>query len=336
MKRPVLTIVLNAIAILLLGSLLVSAIGLHRGGQWENFFSGVISWELDDGYYASDDSYTIGGNSFSCEGIRSIDLGWAAGAVILCVGEGDEVVLSETSAKNLAEDDVLRWKVEDGILTIRCGKRKGGILSFGVNNPEKTLTLTIPASLAEKLETVTIVTGSADLTVTQLVAESLLVTSASGDVKLDAVTAARMELTNASGGVYGNALNADRMKLSSASGKKEFTNCTVNGTLEMDSASGDFFFSGSVGELDSDTASGDIELILTSPAHRLEVDSASGDLSVTLPADLPGFTLEMDSASGDLNCDFATAQRGDTVVYGDGSMQMEIDTASGDVNVRKQ
>lgn len=338
MKHPILVIVLNCIAIVVLCSLLSGAILLHQTGRLAGFIGDVVSLNinLDDGVLVTDDSYNKGATALSAADIDSVDLGWSAGSVTVQVGEDDQIYVAETSSATLDDNDVMRWKVENGTLKVRYGKREGFLIfSFGFDDPEKHLTLTVPPELAQKLKSVEMTVASADVTVSEITAENLTVTSASGDVKLSDLTAGTVNLTNASGSLYGENLTVDNMDLDSASGQKEFVNCTVSDTLNCDSASGDFFFSGSLEKLDSDTASGDIELDLTAPAHSLNIDSASGDLTVTLPSDLPGLEVEYDSASGDMKFDFDVSYKGDDrVIYGDGSMKVEIDTASGDVEFK--
>lgn len=338
MKHPILVIVLNCIAIVVLCSLLMGAFVLHQNGGLDRLFSGEFSigFGSDDSFFASDDSYRKGSGSISADGISDIDLSWASGSVRIAVGEGDQITFAETSSQELEEEDEMRWKVENGALKIRFSRRRGwSFISFGVTTPQKTLTLTIPASLAQKLGIVNLTTASAELNVSGLTAKKLTATVASGNAKLQGITADVITLTSASGSLRGEDLVAGEMNLDSASGGKVFENCTVSGTLDCDNASGDFFFSGSVNVLNSDSASGDIELNLTAPARLLEFDSASGDITVTVPSDLPGLSVEMDAASGDLKFDFDVNYHGKyEATYGDGSMKVEVDSASGDVRFK--
>ncbi|MBQ8287241.1 MAG: DUF4097 family beta strand repeat protein [Clostridia bacterium] len=331
MKRPGLTIVVNAVVCLLLGNLLVGAMMLDHSGWLDGFLGDLFT----NGIYAEDDSYSVGNTTLSADGVTNIDLGWGAGSVTIRVGEGSSIELTEDVSNASDENEIIHWKVENETLRIRCGRRNGTLLSiFNWNYPDKSLTLTIPASLAEQLGTVEVRVASATVTAGDLRARRLSVDTASGAVKLSNITADAIELNTASGDLYGANLTAERLELDGASAKQSFTDCTVSGMVECDTASGSFFYSGSLGSLEADTASGNIELHLTAPAGTLEIDSASGNVTVTLPSDLPGLTAEMDSASGDLIFDFAIRYQGDAAVYGDGSMKVEIDTASGDAKFR--
>ncbi|MGM9647224.1 MAG: DUF4097 family beta strand repeat-containing protein [Eubacteriales bacterium] len=329
MKRPVLIIVINLIVFVLLAGLLAGALLLHRSGVLDGLLFGAFS----GGIYASDDSFEVGNATVSADGIRNIDLGWGAGSVTVVVGDADEITLTESAGGTLKESEVMRWKVQDGTLVVRFCKWEVRSF-FGFHQPEKSLTLTVPASLAENLGNVKFDTASASVTVDGLVADRVSVDTASGVVKLSNLTAVLIELDSASGGLYGTNLTVGDLDVDTASGKQEFVNCVISGSLDCDSASGSLIFSGSVDEMELDTASGTIVLTLTAPARRIEFDSASGDITMNLPADLPGLEVKFDSASGDLNMNFPVTYNKDVATYGDGSMKVEIDTASGDAEIR--
>ena len=334
MKHPVLSIVLNSIAILVVGALLAGAIILHQTGGLEELFSKGFSlnFGLDSAIYATSDDYNSGDATVSAEGIHSIDLGWAAGEVILQVGDGNEISLTETASKDIAEEDRLCWKIDNGTLKVRFNHRHGVTL-FG--DIPKQLTLTIPATLSESLQKVKLNTASATVSAEGLKVDQLIISTASGDAKLTDLTASTVDFDGASGKLIAKGLTAASVNADTASGGAELTDCSVSGTFSFDTSSGDLFFSGELGSLDADTASGDLELVLTAPARKLDVDSASGDLEVTLPADLPGLEVEMDGASGDLEFDFDVKFRGHGyAIYGDGSMKVEVDSASGDARFK--
>ena len=133
-------------------------------------------------------------------------------------------------------------------------------------------------------------------------------------------------------------LNVRELTISDAeydtsSGSAVFENCIVD-SLSVDTASGNVSFSGTLKELDMDSASGDFTGVLTDTPKEIEMDSASGSLDLTLPEDC-GFTLSMEALSSDLVTDFETQRKGNQYVYGDGRCSIEIESMSGDVTVRK-
>ena len=142
-----------------------------------------------------------------------------------------------------------------------------------------------------------------------------------------------LEIAAASATVEINDMNIREMEFDGASGKCSFNNCTVE-KLDLDTASGDIQFSGSLQQLECDSASANILLELTNVPKSIGLDTASGDLEVTLPTDA-GFTVTMDTLSSDFESDFATTKRNNSYVAGNGRCRIDVDAMSGDVIIRK-
>lgn len=125
-------------------------------------------------------------------------------------------------------------------------------------------------------------------------------------------------------------------EINAASGVCGFRNCTV-GTLDIQTASGDVFFSGKLNYLDFEAMSANCHLIL--PNHvpvEIDMESMSGDLVLELPEDA-GFALQMDALSGDFNTDFETEMKnGKYRAYGKHQeCMLSLDALSGDVTILK-
>lgn len=142
-----------------------------------------------------------------------------------------------------------------------------------------------------------------------------------------------LEVTAAVASLEVSNLTIREMEFDGASGTCVFDNCNVE-KLDLDTASGDVRFTGSLQQLDCDAASADIVLELTNVPRSLDMDTASGDLDVTLPADA-GFTVSMDTMSGDFESDFETTSRNGSYVAGNGRCRIDVDGMSGDVIIRK-
>ena len=142
-----------------------------------------------------------------------------------------------------------------------------------------------------------------------------------------------LEVTAAAASLEVKDLTIREMEFDGASGTCIFDNCTVE-KLDLDTASGDVRFTGSLQQLDCDSASADILLELINVPRSIELDTASGDLEVTLPADA-GFTVTLDALSSDFRSDFDTIRRNNSYVAGNGRCRIDVDAMSGDVTVRK-
>lgn len=118
-----------------------------------------------------------------------------------------------------------------------------------------------------------------------------------------------------------------------ASGRCRFENCQL-GSLSVDTVSGDVFVSGTATELDLDCVSSAIQAQLTNVPNEISSDTTSGSLELTLPKDA-GFTLELETISGNFRSDFDTTKNGSIYRCGDGRCEIEVDSVSGDVTIRK-
>ena len=124
------------------------------------------------------------------------------------------------------------------------------------------------------------------------------------------------------------------MEIDSASGTAKFENCTVS-SLDVDTASEDVTFTGSLNELDFEAASASFTGVLENVPDKVKMDSMSGGLTLTLPEDA-GFTVSLDAMSSDFSSDFPTVKKNKSYVCGDGHCKIDVDAMSGDVSILKQ
>ena len=118
-----------------------------------------------------------------------------------------------------------------------------------------------------------------------------------------------------------------------ASGRCRFENCQL-GSLSVDTVSGDVFVSGTATELDVDSTSAGIEAQLANVPNEISADTVSGSLELTLPENT-GFIMELETISGNFRSDFDTTKNGSVYRSGDGRCQIEVDSVSGGVTIRK-
>ncbi len=120
----------------------------------------------------------------------------------------------------------------------------------------------------------------------------------------------------------------DDLDFDGASGICRFSDCRIR-TLDLDTASGDVTFSGTLDALDFDAASASFTAIVTNTPVALEMDSMSGRLDITLPEDC-GYTVNMDALSSNFHSDF-----GNALLSGDGRCRIETDGMNCDVIIRR-
>ena len=142
-----------------------------------------------------------------------------------------------------------------------------------------------------------------------------------------------LEVTAAAASLEVKDLTIREMEFDGASGSCVFDSCTVE-TLDLDTASGNVHFTGSLQQLDCDAASANILLELVNVPESIDLDTASGDLDVTLPG-YAGFQVTLETLSGRFESDFDAVSRNGSYVWGDGKCRIDVDAMSGDVIVRK-
>ena len=321
-------------------------------------------------YYENAEKYSLGNATVSGK-ITALDLHWTSGKLILVTAEdgSDAVTLSETARLELTDEYRVHYWLDGEVLRVQYAA--SGQRAFP-SNLNKTLTLTVPASLtAEKL---TIETSSAEVDVTGLCAADVEISTASGAVRAELSGTDTVRVDTASGSAKLTLDGASSCLLSTASGSLTLVSAGKIGTLRADSSSGSVTLTlpdadrveanstsgeirvtcpGSLGSLKAGSSSGDMDLTVPAAGsietdtssgrvrvtcagmpEKLKIETSSGDVNLTLPADAE-FTLEYDTASGDFDCDYPITIRDDLYISGSGKTPISVDTASGNLTVRR-
>ena len=292
MKKSV-KITLIVAAVLVGLGLCIAVVGALMGGRisdLRNTYYDGREWHHGD---ALDGSYTGGEIRVPAEDITALDIDWVAGDVKIMVTDGEEIVVTEHADRGIPAEYALLLEA-DNTLRIRYSNDV-----WGIDMPEKDLTVLLPRTVAENLTAVDLSGVSADFAVDKLtVRESFSFDTTSGKLKTEVLT---------------------------ATGAKADVN-SVSGDIELD---------GSFREVKAGSTSGEIDLMLRNAPAAVEVSTVSGEVDVELPAGT-GFTLDYSTVSGELECDFPLTKSVDgKFVCGDGACRMEIGTTSGSLSVER-
>ena len=292
MKKSV-KITLIVAAVLVGLGLCIAVVGALMGGRisdLRNTYYDGREWHHGD---ALDGSYTGGEIRVPAEDITALDIDWVAGDVKIMVTDGEEIVVTEHADHGIPEEYALQLEA-DNTLRIRYSNDV-----WGIDMPEKDLTVLLPRTVAENLTAVDLSGVSADFAVDRLtVRDAFSFDTASGKLKTEALT---------------------------ATGAKADVN-SVSGDIELD---------GSFREVKAGSTSGEIDLMLRNAPAAVEVSTVSGEVDVELPAGT-GFTLDYSTVSGELECDFPLTKSVDgKYVCGDGACRIEVGTTSGSLSVER-
>ena len=292
MKKSV-KITLIVAAVLVGLGLCIAVVGALMGGRisdLRNTYYDGREWHHGD---ALDGSYTGGEIRVPAESITALSIDWVAGDVKIMVTDGEESVVTEHADRGIPEEYALCVEA-DNTLRIRYSNDV-----WGIDMPEKDLTVLLPRTVAENLTAVDLSGVSADFAVDKLtVRESFSFDTTSGKLKTEVLT---------------------------ATGAKADVN-SVSGDIELD---------GSFREVKAGSTSGEIDLMLRNAPAAVEVSTVSGEVDVELPAGT-GFTLDYSTVSGELECDFPLTKSVDgKFVCGDGACRIEVGTTSGSLSVER-
>lgn len=104
--------------------------------------------------------------------------------------------------------------------------------------------------------------------------------------------------------------------------------------IKLESVSGNICADGLTAEkLQIDTVSGIAEILRCDVARKLKIDTVSGNAAMQLAASATGFTLKFDTVSGSVHCDVPVTTSRKSMVYGDGSLGIEMESVSGSFKI---
>ena len=292
MKKSVKITLLVAAVLVGLG-LCIAVVGALMGGRisdLRNTYYDGREWHHGD---ALDGSYTGGEIRVPAEDITALDIDWVAGDVKIMVTDGEEIVVTEHADRGIPAEYALLLEA-DNTLRIRYSNDV-----WGIDMPEKDLTVLLPRTVAENLTAVDLSGVSADFAVGKLtVRDAFSFDTTSGKLKTEVLT---------------------------ATGAKADVN-SVSGDIELD---------GSFREVKAGSTSGEIDLMLRNAPAAVEVSTVSGEVDAELPAGT-GFTLDYSTVSGELEYDFPlTKSKDGKYVCGDGACRIEVGTTSGSLSVER-
>lgn len=292
MKKSVKITLLVAAVLVGLG-LCIAVAGVLMGGRisdLRNTYYDGREWHHGD---ALDGSYTGGEIRVPAESITALSIDWVAGDVKIMVTDGEEIVVTEHADRGIPAEYALLLEA-DNTLRIRYSNDV-----WGIDMPEKDLTVLLPRTVAENLTEVDLSGVSADFAVGKLtVRDAFSFDTTSGKLEMQSMNAPQAKATVSS----------------------------VSGNVELD---------GSFREVKAGSTSGEIDLMLRNAPAAVEVSTVSGEVDVELPAGT-GFTLDYSTVSGELECDFPLTKSVDgKYVCGDGACRMEIGTTSGSLSVER-
>ena len=307
-------------------------------------FSGTSVLSIGVGTYEHADQYRAGDTTVT-SAVENLEVDWTEGALNIVFHEGSGIAVSETAKKTLTDDTRLHWWLDGATLRIHYAK-SGLIIN---ENLEKKLTISLPEGLV--LNKADIGGTSADIIISALAADDMILGSTSGDIralvaakKLNASsTSGSLDITqrggsdsvtlhSTSGSVNASLEDVKVISLSSTSGSVTLIQAGEAESVTLHSTSGSVRAENvNARKADAASTSGSVTVLMDA-LYDLHVSSTSGTVTATLPA-TPGFTCKVSTASGSFNSAIALNKDGDTYSCGDGSGSVKLETASGNIRI---
>ncbi|MCR4889204.1 MAG: DUF4097 domain-containing protein [Ruminococcus sp.] len=280
--------------------------------------------------YSHAEEYTAGDREIS-DVIESVDINWNSGSVTVTTYDKDTVSVVEKCSAELKESQQVHTWVDGKTLHVQYCKSGENV---SLKNAQKDLEIKIPKSF--ELDDIVYDGASGASTFENITASTIDLDTASGNIMLTNCSADSFVVDTASGDVIIEQTGeASSMNLNAASGSISITADSAD-DFDIDTASGDIYLNvKSSNTVKIDSASGKNELHFGTFPSDISIDTASGDVNLFIP-EKSDFTLNIDTASGDLNSDISFTKEKGKYIFGNGTNNMSVDTASGDVTIKSE
>ena len=266
--------------------------------------------------------------------VEKIEIQWVNGPVEIVPWEGNYVNVTEYAQRPLQEGQQLEMAVtEGGTMRIRWTRDKGFFKGLGLS---KYLLVQVPAGM--ELEKVKAANVSGSLQAQGLRAEKWDLSTTSGRVEAAGIRAEKLKLASVSGVVHAENVQCEELRLNTTSGRIEAPGFGSE-HAKMTSVSGAVEAYGNGERLEAKTVSGSILLQTEQPPESVRLETMSGRISLVLPPN-DGFTAQYESMSGAFASGFPVTgtlgEKTGKAVYGDGEMEISLNTMSGKMEIRPQ
>ena len=225
--------------------------------------------------------------------VQNIEIEWVAGSIAIHPSDSlSNIIVEESSPAGSNYNMVVKQSGQT--LKIKFCEESIKLSSFGINmDVSKDLVIRVPKNWN---------------------CNNLEIDAAATDVNIQDLTIRELDFDGASGNLI-------------------LDHCNIT-ELDVDTASGDVEFTGILENLDFDAASAKFYGEFFENPRNLNMDSMSGDLELVLPEDA-GFELNMDTVSGSFDTDFLVGKHDKAYICGEGQCKIKVSAMSSDVSILK-
>lgn len=266
----------------------------------------------------------LGEYSVDINDVEEINLDWKSGLIRINTYSGDDIKLTERVPQNSTNISKMTYEVESGELAIKCNiQKKWQFLGYGYE--QKVIDIEIPEKKSELIESVIIMSKSADIYVNDLELENLNMDLTSGDVNVDKLKANSCYIKTTSGNVIINNMEAFKSKNNTINAE-----CTSGNIKVYDCTAKDINLTTTSGNIDCNnvTASGSAQMACTSGNIKTSNINAEGlDLSATsgnITVDGEVYKVDIASSSGNIKVSSTVMPEKLGLTTGSGNIKLSI------------
>lgn len=321
-----------ALIIVLIAGFIFSAtwgfpsINQRRYGTYEY---SIDTYDTEDEALYEMSAYTADSLSYNYDEIAQVDIYLSTGKVIFKESDSDNIKISQikdSSSDEAISSEGFYYTNEDGVLQIYGSKADFDLRNEDFSSSDFTLMFN---DIFKSVKSKTIVVEIPRNAVTNYIS----INTASADIEFDNINTDTLTINSFSGNANIDTVKSSYISVNNVSGKNKLSNITSD-QFELNCVSGDAEVEGNIDTIYLNSVSGDLDYSTYSLSTNLiSINTVSGDTTITLPKN-SGFTVINSSLSGKIKSGFDGRQIDEHYIYGDGSIEMELNSVSGSISIQ--
>lgn len=321
-----------ALIIVLIAGFIFSAtwgfpsINQRRYGTYEY---SIDTYDTEDEALYEMSAYTADSLSYNYDEIAQVDIYLSTGKVIFKESDSDNIKISQikdSSSDEAINSEGFYYTNEDGVLQIYGSKADFDLRDKDFSSSDFTLMFN---DIFKSVKSKTIVAEIPRNAVTNYIS----INTAGADIEFDNINTDTLTINSFSGNANIDTVKSSSISVNNVSGKNKLSNITSD-QFELNCVSGDAEVEGNIDTIYLNSVSGDLDYSTYSLSTNLiSINTVSGDTTITLPKN-SGFTVINSSLSGEIKSGFDGRQIDEHYIYGDGSIEMELNSVSGSISIQ--
>ena len=321
-----------ALIIVLIAGFIFSAtwgfpsINQRRYGTYEY---SIDTYDTEDEALYEMSAYTADSLSYNYDEIAQVDIYLSTGKVIFKESDSDNIKISQikdSSSDEAINSEGFYYTNEDGVLQIYGSKADFDLRDKDFSSSDFTLMFN---DIFKSVKSKTIVAEIPRNAVTNYIS----INTAGADIEFDNINTDTLTINSFSGNANIDTVKSSSISVNNVSGKNKLSNITSD-QFELNCVSGDAEVEGNIDTIYLNSVSGDLDYSTYSLSTNLiSINTVSGDTTITLPKS-SGFTVINSSLSGEIKSGFDGRQIDEHYIYGDGSIEMELNSVSGSISIQ--